>query len=364
MKITKIILAVLMIAALALPCAFAAGYPGEGIPTVEKSMAGYSYTTPENLIADLQAAGTPGSVDIRPAFVPANELIAICAALPETRIFCMTELAGVTVDTSAEEIDLSKCIVADQALFADSLVCFPRLNKVVMEDAQNADNLFFEGLMARYPDIEFVWRVYFGTWSLRTDALAFSTLNSNDSVRYTSEDFSPLRYCTKLRALDLGHNVITDISFLENMPDMKILILADNCIVDISPLAKLGKLEYIELFMNEIVDFSPLSGLNRLLDLNLCHNKAVDASPLKSLVQLERLWLSYNREMPKSETEAVQEALPNCLCNFEIFYSTHGNWRGHDRYAVVKWIFDHGEYLEWDADVPSAKEQFAAQQGG
>lgn len=366
MKISKILLAALLALLTALPgyAQTAPVYTGEMIPTVEKSMNGYTYAGPQQLIADLQAAGSPGSVDIRPAHVPAADLIAVCEAMPETSIFCMTELAGVTVDTSLTEIDISGAVVADQALFRSSIACFPRLSKLVMVDAQNADNAFFESLMAQYPDVKFVWKVYFGTWSLRTDALSFSTLNSNDSVRYTSADFAPLKYCTDLRALDLGHNVITDISFLENMPDMKILILADNCIVDISPLAKLKKLEYIELFMNEIVDFSPLSGLDRLLDLNLCHNKAVDASPLKSLTQLERLWLSYNREMPKSETEAVQEALPNCLCNFEIFYSTHGNWRGHDRYAVVKWIFDRGEYLEWDADVPSAKEQFAAQQGG
>ena len=362
MKIMKFILAALLLAALAAPSALGAqGYPGEYVPTVELSLPRYSYAGPGQLIADLQAAGSPGSVDIRPAFVPAADLTAVCEALPGTSIFCMTEILGVTVDTSADELDLSGCTVADQAHFRAVLGCFPRLNKLVMEDAQNADNLFFESLMEQYPDIEFVWRVYFGFWSLRTDALAFSTLNSNDSVRFTSADFEPLKYCTKIRALDLGHNLITDISFLESMPDLKILILADNSIVDISPLASLKKLEYLELFMNEIVDFSPLSGLDRLLDLNLCHNKAVDASPLKSLVQLERLWLSYNREMPKSETEAVQAALPDCLCNFEIFYSTHGNWRGHDRYAVVKWIFDHGEYLEWDADVPSAKEQFAAQ---
>lgn len=339
-------------------------FAGEGIPTVEMRMAGYTYAGVQALIADLEAAGLPGSVDIRPAKVPIEDLMAVCEALPEVRIFCLTDVLGIEADTSCTELDLSGAALWDTESFGAMLNCFPRLSSAVMCDMPGTDNAFFERMQAQFPQIKFVWKVYFGTWSLRTDALSFSTLNSNDSVRYTSEDFSVLKYCTELRALDLGHNVITDLSFLESMPEMKILILADNRISDIGPLAKLKKLEYLELFMNDIVDFSPLSGLDRLLDLNLCHNKAVDASPLKSLVQLERLWLSYNREMPKSETEAVQEALPNCLCNFEIFYSTHGNWRGHDRYAVVKWIFDRGEYVEWDADVPSAKEQFAAQQGG
>lgn len=365
MKILRIVLAVLIaLMPFAQALAEAPVYPGEGIPSVECSMRGYSYTSAQQLIDDLKAAGSPKSVDIRPAHVPLEDLKAVYEALPGVSIFCMTELLGAQTDTSDTEMDLSGSPLWDAEAFSDALSCFPRLNKVVMCDIPGTDNAFFESLQAQFPDIEFVWTVYFGTWSLRTDALSFSTLNSNDSVRYTSEEYSVLKYCTKLRALDLGHNLITDISFLEHMPDLKILILADNRISDISPLAKCTKLEYIELFMNDIVDFSPLSGLSKLKDLNLCHNKAVDASPLKSLTQLERLWLSYNREMPKSETEAVQEALPNCLCNFEIFYSTHGNWRGHDRYAVVKWIFDRGEYVEWDADVPSAKEQFAAQNGG
>ncbi|MBQ4224266.1 MAG: leucine-rich repeat domain-containing protein, partial [Prevotella sp.] len=44
------------------------------------------------------------------------------------------------------------------------------------------------------------------------------------------------RYCTKLKGLDLGHNAITDISFIENMPHLRVLILADNDLTDISPL--------------------------------------------------------------------------------------------------------------------------------
>ena len=35
-----------------------------------------------------------------------------------------------------------------------------------------------------------------------------------------------------------------------------------------------------------------------------------------------------------------------------IFYATHGGWRGHHRYFVIKYIFDHGEYLPWSAEVP------------
>ncbi len=352
-KIALILMALLLCAQMAL----AGGYVGERVPSVEKHFANYAYSGVQALAEDIAAAGSPKSVDIRPAKVSIDDLVQLKKLLPDTNIFCITQVCGVEADTADTELDLTGKELPMSEVLTKQMACFPRLSRLVLYEAKNLDNNKAEKICENLPDVEVVWTVYFGKWELRTDALAFSTLNSNDSFRYDSKEYSVLRYCTKLRALDLGHNVITDISFLESMPDLKILILADNRIKDISPLAKCENLEYIELFMNDIVDLTPLSGLKKLKDLNLCHNKAVDASPLKSLTQLERLWLSYNREMPESETAAVQEALPNCLCNFTIYYSTHGNWRGHDRYAVVKYIFDHGEYLEWDADVPPIKEQ-------
>ena len=49
-------------------------------------------------------------------------------------------------------------------------------------------------LSERLPDLHFVWEVSFGKWKLRTDSTAFSTLNSNDSQRFTSADFAPEYY--------------------------------------------------------------------------------------------------------------------------------------------------------------------------
>lgn len=339
-------------------CACAQGvFPGEMFFGAGKVWTEYTYSQVSDLASRIQAADTPESIDIRPTLVPLADLIELRSLFPDTTILCTTQIAGVTLDTGSPVVDLSDTTLPPVQELADALQCFPSLTQLLLCKCKNITNEEAASLANLFPHVDVVWTVHFGKWILRTDAQAFSTLNSNDSQRYDSEEYSVLRYCTRLRALDLGHNRITDLSFLTAMPELKILILADNSISDISPLAQCTKLEYVELFMNDIVDFSPLATLTSLRDLNLCHNKAVKADSLAALTQLERLWLSYNREMPKSETQALGEALPNCQCNFTVFYSTQGNWRGHPRYAVVKYIFDHGIYLEWDADVPPIKEQ-------
>ena len=159
------------------------------------------------------------------------------------------------------------------------LPCLPALEQVDMYDAAlpDEDMAYFH---ATYPGIRFGWTLSLGKWTVRTDAEAFSTLQSQNSKRYDSTHFEKLRYCYQLKALDLGHNSLTDLSFLEDLPQLRVLILADNKIEDISPLCQLPELQYAELFMNRISDLSPLAGHTRLLDLNLTYNRVSDPSPL------------------------------------------------------------------------------------
>ena len=46
---------------------------------------------------------------------------------------------------------------------------------------------------------------------------------------------SGLQYCTDLIALDLGHNGIDDLSWLEPLQNLQLLILSDNRMKDITP---------------------------------------------------------------------------------------------------------------------------------
>ena len=143
----------------------------------------------------------------------------------------------------------------------------------------------------------------------------------------------------ELRALDLGHNNIRDLTFLLEAPLLRVLILADNQITDLTPLAELKELEYLELFMNDFTDLSPLAELHNLRDLNICRVRVSDVTPLLQLKKLERLWLPDNflTESQKAELEA---ALPDCRIQYEWSRSTDFGWRDHPAHHHPADIFN------------------------
>lgn len=264
-------------------------------------------------------------------------------------------LEGLELEAGASHVDLGPVRVQDMKQLMAFLDRHPGLQSVDMYESP----VFLhqvKALTERYPHIRFGWTMRLvDDHVVRTDARAFAINHNNRSEPHRSHAFQLLRYCRELRALDLGHNIITDLSFLSELKELRVLILHSNRIVDISPLSGLHNLEYLELFNNFIEDLSPLKGLKRLLDLNICFNRCPDLSVLAHLTRLERLWL-YNsnnrsREHPV-DRELVKElriALPNCHID-DKSYSTHGGWRTHHRYYVVFNML-HGvmDYLSWDA---------------
>ena len=69
-----------------------------------------------------------------------------------------------------------------------------------------------------------------------------------------------LKYCTDLRALDIGHQAITDLSVIgEHLTELRVLIIADNKVTDLTPLSNLRHLHYLEFFVNRVSDLSPLA---------------------------------------------------------------------------------------------------------
>ena len=229
------------------------------------------------------------------------------------------------------------------------LPCLPKLAKVDMFDTELTDE-DMEYFFYTYPEIRFGWTLHVGRWYIRTDAEAFSTLKTPESSRFKTGHFEKLKYCYQLKALDLGHNSIDDISFLEGLTELRVLILADNKIKDISPLKNLPNLQYAELFMNYISDLTPLSGNPNLLDLNLTYNRIYDWTPLKSCPNIERLWFGENG-IDKEMRKEIEAFFPNT----KIIYSTGSTgygWRNHPRYDVIYEIFHTGNYIPFDT-VPA-----------
>lgn len=198
-------------------------------------------------------------------------LTELCSLLPRCRIVWEYELDGQSISSEDESLVLSSADGLEEAL-----LYLPGLKSV---DLLNCDISIEEldAFSALRPDIEFLCWVEFGSWRVRSDITCFSTLRTGSNHRCTSEELYPLlRYCTGLRALDLGHNDLTDISLIAEMKELQVLILADNPrLTDISALASLPELHYLELFLcKDITDFSPLYELTKMQDINLsyCRN--------------------------------------------------------------------------------------------
>lgn len=240
-------------------------------------------------------------------------------------------------------LDMNGTRISDLEKFRLFLRQYPNLSKVdMMSTRLSVANM--EKLMADFPQIDFGCTFSFIRGGVSTRTEGYSTFNRLADPRYPSKKFIPLRHCKHLKALDLGHNEIKDLDFLEPLNDLRILILAQCRIEDISVLSKMENLEYLELFNNKITDLSPLEGLQNLKHLNLCHNPFTDITPLFKLKSLKRLWIS-KEYLTKEQVSALEAALPDCKFFYAWGDCTGGGWRGEGGYyPTIMRIFKSGRY--------------------
>lgn len=278
--------------------------------------------------------------------------LAVLAAVPA---FAEDAPAGtlsfgeMTFSADAEYIDMGNMKIADFERFEAFLDQFPNLKKVDMFGTP-VWRPRIEELAERYPQIEFGWTMRLAEHTIRTDQTAFSTLHNHNSEFHDERQFSILKYCRNLQALDIGHNKVMDLSFLYDLPHLKVLIVACNLTLkDITPIGSLKELQYLEVFKNDINDISCLANCTELVDLNICFNRIRDWTPLYGLTKLERLWLFNSSNysdipIPKEVVDALKEHLPNTNVD-AVSYSTDGGWREHDRYFELFDFFRTGVFV-------------------
>lgn len=143
----------------------------------------------------------------------------------------------------------------------------PELSKIVLCDC-GISNEEMDALVQAFPQVRLVWRVYFGNYSLRTDATSFIAAAYEDGSDLYNADVAVLKYCVDLQGIDCGHMSFNDISFFQYMPNMQYVILAECPINDLTPLASCPNLKYLEIFHTNVTDLSPLLECRNLEDLN------------------------------------------------------------------------------------------------
>lgn len=253
-------------------------------------------------------------------------------ACPNAEFNYSFTLYGQSVSTATEEMDFSYTELPDkgQAL-REALPFMPKCTFVNM-DSCGISNEEMGALQAEFPDKKIVWRVWFGNcYSVRTDATKI--LASKPSVGGVLDNSinDVLKYCTSIKYIDLGHNEnISDISFVNYMPDLEVMVIAMNPLVDISPLANCPKLEYLELNSTQVVDLSPLANSQSLRHINIANCPISDISPLYGLTELERLWIGCDTPVPAEQVATMKEKAPNIVIDTTTSDPTQGGWRYAD----------------------------------
>lgn len=249
------------------------------------------------------------------------------------------------IDSRGEIIDLDNSSKnTSEADLLWLLENMPNVTTVNLFNHREFTNEFMIPLMEQYPQITFGWQVRISSkYVVRSDATAFSTnKESSGKPDLTEKQFENLKYVPGLKAIDIGHNAVKDISWLRNFPELNILILADNQVSDISPLADLPELEYLEIFMNYVSDYSPLAGLENLRDLNVSYQlgHAFDEADLSVLdgLKLERFWCNHNG-VTEEEAQRFRETHPDTLCDFSYSHSTADGWRESYKYGQFRRMF-------------------------
>ena len=268
--------------------------------------------------------------------LPSNqEIHALQSAYPQVEFLWNFRLCGVEVSTGATQLDLSNIPMESTQEVESALPYFNNLEKVIMCDC-GISNQEMDLLGQRNPDVRFVWTVSIGPHiRLRTDATYLMPYQYG--TKLTDAQTGNLKYCVDLICIDLGHNPVSDVSFLAYMPHMKYLLLAQTQVSDISACAGMQELEYAELFMTNIRDYSPLISCPNLRDLNICYAIPKDPSALCQLTQLDNLYAKGN--WSSDSAAQLKQALPKVklvLDSSPDDSSTGNGWRQLPNYFKMR----------------------------
>ena len=259
----------------------------------------------------------PSSLTIEKGKFKPSELLKLRNALPEGAEFHFTATWGKLTYTDQDtEIELGKKTVTGDDLEALVLLC-PNLKLIDNSRNNQPSNEVMIPLTEKYPDVRFEWVVNLGHGHrIATNASVFTTKLPPDSGReLTSEKLQLLKYVPHLKALDVGHNKVTDLDFLKYVPELELLIIGQNQVTDITPIGQLKHLQFAELFTNPFTDISALSNCTELLDLNITNCQVHDFSPLDN-IPLERFWANMIKHLSEEEIARFKKIHPDCITDF------------------------------------------------
>ena len=189
--------------------------------------------------------------------------------------------------------------------------------------------------------VKVVWRVHFGFYSDLTDTKIIHAVAPEQFTHINDKMCEVLKYCTEVEYIDVGHDPLTTIEFCCYMPKLKMAIFSFNNITDLSPLENCPDLVMLELFAcRYLSDLTPLTKCQNLELLNFAFTAVTDIRPLYAL---KKLWLldGARNEIPPEQIAVMQRLLPECRMTFE----------GDDIHEVGWRKIEEGRYYDWYLEI-------------
>lgn len=211
-----------------------------------------------------------------------------------------------------------------------AMAYFPKAEKLVM-CGSILDNEAMAAFRESHRDsYKVVWTVQCGDVAPRTDATLF--MPTKYHVYYFFDKDTPnLKYCEDIVAMDIGHMLVRDLSFVEYMPNLKYLILTLSDVREITPLSSCKNLVFLEMDWTRVTDYSPLLECTALEDLNIGETYG-DITPVCQMTWLKNLWLV---GCGNKKIWAATEALPNT--HIGAFYDNPDDgWRQLPNYFKMR----------------------------
>ena len=279
-------------------------------------------------------------------------------AAPQAEFLYRFRFYGKDFTLQDEAMDLNHRQMDDEgAAVREILPCMKHCTYVDM-DFCGVSNEAMAQIRDENPQMEVVWRIWFGNrdyYSVRTDAERI--LSSDPASTLLDENTVALKYCTKVKYLDLGHRpTLHDFSFLGYMPDLEVVVVSLSGWTDLSCLANCPHLEYLEMCCPHVkgnIDISFLKDLKELRHLNITYlgENVIGYEVLAEMPYLERLWIGRYTDIPKDFLETLPEKLPNTEINTTTYTGcvdtwryTEGGGRAVPRYELLLKQFDYNNY--------------------
>lgn len=282
----------------------------------------------EEVAAVLSCMNNLKSMKLNPSLT-LDEAITLADCAPEAKVDYSFTLYDRTVNFTDTALDYSYVSISDDGALMSRVLPHMKSLKTLDMDTTGVSYKALEKMREDNPNVDIIWRIWFGeNYSVRTDAERILASKPTVGGMITDDTAWLLKYCTKVKYLDVGHNDdLATAEYLSHMPDLEVLIIAMTSITDISGLANCPKLNYLELNSTNIADISVLKNCTQLRDVNIvCCPNITDISMLYD-IPMDRFWIGTTTPVPADQIAAMKSSQPGCNVNTTAVDPHDDYWR-------------------------------------